>query len=340
MQPEVCSHAGELVEMLGGGAAAALVAEEALSHQHVSGLAHWLASQPSWSDLPFVLITSRGRSNLATAHKARELQALGNVTLLERPVRPETIEAAARSALRARARQYETRRRQELLTRMNTDLEQFAFTASHDLQEPIRNISIYSEILTKRYRDLLDEKGLEFLGYVNSGARRMELLIRDLLAYTKAASNGEDAPEPIAADRPLQAALLNLAEVIRQSQAELTYSSLPAVRVREFHLQQLFQNLIENAIKYRREETPRIAVSAERNDGQWVFRVQDNGIGIGPEYKERIFGLFKRLHNSDEFSGTGIGLAICQRIVDRYRGRIWVESEPGNGSAFFFSVPA
>jgi signal transduction histidine kinase len=340
IQSEICPHAAGLLELLGHGAAAAMVAEEALSHSDVNGMVDWLTSQPPWSDMPFIVLTSRGRANAATAQKAQELQTLGNATFLERPVRPETIEAAVRAALRARLRQYEIRRRQEILTRVNADLEQFAYSASHDLQEPIRNIAIYSEFLSRRYGNLLDERGQEFLRYVNQGARRMEGLVRDLLAYTKAASIADEVQEPMGAEKPLQAALLNLTEALRQSDTHVSYHSLPEVRMREVHLQQLFQNLIGNAIKYRREERPQISISAQKTDGYWLFRIQDNGIGISPDYKERIFGLFKRLHGNEEYTGTGIGLALCQRIVDRYRGRIWVESEPGKGSTFFFTIPA
>jgi light-regulated signal transduction histidine kinase (bacteriophytochrome) len=187
---------------------------------------------------------------------------------------------------------------------------------------------------------VLDERGREFLNYVNEGARRMEALVQDLLAYTKAASIADEVPEPIEAEKALQAALSNLAEAIRQSGVQMNYGTLPVVRMREVHLQQLFQNLIGNAIKYRSEERPQLSISTERDDNSWLFSIRDNGIGISPEYKERIFGLFKRLHGNDQYAGTGIGLAICQRIVDRYRGRIWVESEPGKGSTFFFTVPA
>ena len=337
---KICSHSSELLEMLGQGAVAVMVTEEALSHDDVSDLALWLTAQPHWSDMPFIVITSRGHPNAVTAHKAQELRTLGNVTFLERPVRPETIEAAAQTALRARMRQYEIRRRQETLTRVNADLEQFAYSASHDLQEPIRNIAVYSELLSRRYGNLLDGRGQEFLGYIHEGALRMEMLVHDLLAYTKAASITDEVPEPVEAEQPLQAALSNLAEAIRQSDAQLSYRSLPAVRMREVHLQQLFQNLIGNGIKYRSQEIPQLVISAEKSDGRWLFSIRDNGIGIRPEYKERIFGLFKRLHGNDEYTGTGIGLAICQRIVDRYRGRIWVESEPGKGSTFFFTIPA
>ncbi len=340
IQAVTCSNAGELVQILGEGAAAAVVAEEGLAPSDVADLAAWLASQPPWSDLPFIILTARGRANAATAHKAEELRTLGNITFLERPLRPETIEAAVRAALRARMRQYEIRRRQETLTRVNADLEQFAYSASHDLQEPIRNIAIYSDLLTRRYGHLLDERGREYLGFVNEGALRMEMLVRDLLAYTQAASITEEVPEPAEVEESLKAVLQNLAEVIRQSDAEVSYDRLPAVRMRPVHLQQLFQNLIGNAIKYQSEHKPHISIAAEQRDGRWLFRVKDNGIGISPEYKERVFGIFKRLHGNDKYSGTGIGLAICQRIVDRYRGRIWVESELGNGSTFCFTIPA
>lgn len=328
------------MEELSRGAAAALVTEEAFSQEDVNGFGNWLTSQPPWSDMPFIVLTCKGRANRSTTYKAQELQGLGNVTFLERPVRPETIEAAVRAALRARMRQYEIRRRQEVLTRANADLEQFAYTASHDLQEPIRNMAIYSDLLTRKYGDRLDDRGLSFLSYVNDGAHRMETLVADLLAYTKAATIAEEVPDPIPAEKPLSGALQNLSEAIRKNEVEFCYDTLPQVRIREVHLQQVFQNLIENAIKYRSPQKPRIAITVEQKDGRWLWGVHDNGIGIKPEYREQIFGLFKRLHGNDEYAGTGIGLAICQRIVERYRGQIWVESEVGRGSSFFFTVPA
>jgi light-regulated signal transduction histidine kinase (bacteriophytochrome) len=168
----------------------------------------------------------------------------------------------------------------------------------------------------------------------------MDALIGDLLAYTQAASNHDQDVPAIPANKPLEAALANLAQAIRESGAEVVFSDLPTVTMREIHLQQLFQNLIGNAIKYRSEEPLCVRVGATRQDGRWLFSIKDNGIGIRPEYKETIFGIFKRLHTNDRYSGTGMGLAICQRIVERYRGRIWVESEPGKGSTFFFTIPA
>ena len=230
------------------------------------------------------------------------------------------------------------------LRRANQDLEQFAWSASHDLQEPLRSIKIYSELLNKRYGGKLDGQALDFLGFLRTGATRMEVLVRDLLTYTQVTrldgpaeipgNSSEDAREAVAAT------LAALNGAIAESGATVTCGPLPSVRMHSTHLRQLFQNLIGNAIKYRKPGLPPLVhVSGERQNGSWVFSVRDNGIGIEPEYKEQVFGLFKRLHTSDEYSGTGIGLAICQRIVERYHGRIWVESKPGEGSDFRFSIP-
>jgi len=225
------------------------------------------------------------------------------------------------------------------LRRANLDLEQFAFSASHDLQEPLRTVKIYSELLTSTYSEALGGQALQFLTFVQSGATRMEMLVRDLLTYTQV-TKFERIAENTDAGEALAAALANLAGSVSESGARITADPLPSLQVHGAHLQQLFQNLIGNAIKYRSNTRPPVVhVTAERQDGHWIFAVSDNGIGIDPDYRERIFGLFKRLHTSDEYSGTGIGLAICQRIVDRYEGRIWVESEPGRGSTFRFLLP-
>ncbi|HMD47963.1 MAG TPA: ATP-binding protein, partial [Bryobacteraceae bacterium] len=231
------------------------------------------------------------------------------------------------------------RRREEQLRQANRDLEQFAYSASHDLQEPIRTVGIYSEFLAKRHAGSLDSEGLQFLEFIRSGADRMAALVRDLLTYTQIAKL-EAGPEVVDCSEPLQSALSNLDVVIHESRAEIVTAPLPALQAHRIHLQQLFQNLIGNAIKYRSpDRTPRIQVSAERQNGFWQFSIRDNGIGIDPKYQSEIFGLFKRLHGGSEYSGTGIGLAICQRIVERYGGRIWVESELGQGSTFRFTLP-
>lgn len=231
------------------------------------------------------------------------------------------------------------KRVEDELRRVNQDLEQFAYSASHDLQEPLRGVKVYTELLSRRYGSSLDGEAQDFLGYIRGGATRMELLLRDLLAYTQVSKPGAVA-EDTDANETLAEILANVKSAIVESGARVTAGPLPRLRIHGLHLKQLFQNLVGNAIKYRSaERAPLVRVSAEERNGYWIFSVRDNGIGIEPEYRERVFGLFKRLHTGDEYSGTGIGLAICQRIVERYHGRIWVESEPGEGSNFLFTLP-
>jgi PAS domain S-box-containing protein len=226
------------------------------------------------------------------------------------------------------------------LRRANQDLEQFAYAATHDLQEPLRSVKIYSELLEQRYATGLEGKALDCLKFLRSGAMRMEMLIRDLLSYTQA-GRLEAPVEMTDANACLELALSNLAAAIAESDAKLSYSSLPSVKIYHAHLQQIFQNLIGNSIKYRRPDVaPVIHISVVREGSHWRFTVADNGIGIQEQYKDLIFGLFKRLHTGDKYSGTGIGLALCQRIVERNHGRIWVESQLGKGSQFHFTVPA
>ena len=253
------------------------------------------------------------------------------------PIRDESGKAVALSVI---ARDITERKRAENeLRRANQDLEQFAYSASHDLQEPLRTIKIYSELLADSLGTVVEGETAEFLDFLQGAATRMELLVRDLLAYTQV-TKLDAKPEATDANQTLAEALVNLGGAIAESGAAVTFDRLPVLRAHGTHLRQLFQNLIGNAIKYRSEDrTPTVHIGAERQDGNWVFTVSDNGIGIPPEFKEQIFGLFTRLHNADRYAGTGIGLAICQRIVERYHGRIWVESEPGRGSEFRFTLP-
>jgi PAS domain S-box-containing protein len=231
-------------------------------------------------------------------------------------------------------------RTEEELRRANRNLEQFAYSATHDLQEPLRAIKIYSELLVSNCYDKLEAAGLQHLKFLHAGATRMEALVRGLLVYTQASSL-ESPTEVVDAGQCLSAALANLAESIAESAAQIRVDDLPSLHVHATHLQQLFLNIVGNAVKYRRTSVkPEIQISAERRDETWLFSVRDNGIGIAHEYHDRIFGIFKRLHTSYEYSGTGIGLALCLRIVEHYHGRIWVESEPGKGSIFFFTLPA
>lgn len=230
----------------------------------------------------------------------------------------------------------------EELRRANADLEQFAFSASHDLKEPLRMVALYSQILQRRFGEKLEPEAREYFGYVIDGAKRMDKLVQDLLAYTRSAVLlRSDVPvTTIASSSVLEQAKGNLAPVIQESGAVIEHGPLPRLAITEVHLLQVFQNLIENAIKYRSEEPPRIRVDAERDGDLWRISINDNGIGIAPEYADQVFGIFKRLHTSEKYSGTGIGLAICQRIVNRYGGRIWVDSAgEGRGSTFRFTLP-
>ena len=340
IETAIATDSATLLQMLTEGVGSAIIAEEAITPDLLRDLSAWLDSQPAWSDMPSIVLTSSGRPTHESHRRAQELQVLGNFTLIERPVRPDTIQSSVRAALRARMRQYEIRCRQEALIQANADLEQFAHSASHDLKEPLRTVGIYSDLLARSYASLLDGKGQEFLSFIQSGTKRMDALLADLLSYAHASSISGDAVEPVHAIRSLEAALDSLAAAIRESDAQISLGEMPVVRMRESHLSQIFQNLIGNAIKYRREnEVPLIHVSATKAGVHWIFSVADNGIGVPPDYKETIFGIFKRLHSNSKYSGTGMGLAICQRIVERYGRRIWVESEPGNGSNFFFTAP-
>ncbi len=227
----------------------------------------------------------------------------------------------------------------EELTRSNADLRQFAYSASHDLQEPLRNIAIYSEWLKNRYEGKLDANADRFIGFVTEGAQRMSAMIHDLLDYTRTATEDEETNEITEASVTLANVLADLQVLIADNGAAVTHESLPPVAVREVHLRQLLQNLISNAIKYRGDDPPRIHITGTCSDGYCLFSLADNGIGIAPEYHEKIFGIFTRLQERSKSSGNGIGLAICKRIVERYGGRIWVESEPNRGATFLFELP-
>jgi light-regulated signal transduction histidine kinase (bacteriophytochrome) len=225
------------------------------------------------------------------------------------------------------------------LKRSNEELQQFAYVSSHDLQEPLRMVASYTQLLAKRYQGRLDSDADEFIAFAVDGCNRMQGLIQDLLAYSRAGTNGKVFCE-VSAEDALQQALTNLRITTEQSGAVVSHDSLPAIKTDETQLTQVFQNLVGNAIKYRSAEVPRIHVSAAKGgDKEWIFSVRDNGLGIAPQYFEKIFVLFQRLHGRNEFEGTGIGLAICKKVLERLGGRIWVESQPEKGSTFYFALP-
>jgi len=279
-----------------------------------------------------------------TKRQAKDGRIL-TVSLTVSPVRDATgviigASKVARDITESERQAEALREANEALIRSNADLQQFAYSASHDLQEPLRMVSAYGDMLKRKFGGKLGPAGEEYIGYIIEGASRMEQLLQDLRAYTQASTMSDQPPQEVDAIDVLKRALANLEASIQESGAIITHSNLPRVRIHEVQLQQLFQNLIGNAIRYRSSDVPRIHIAAERNGTEWQFSVQDNGIGIPPRYREVIFGVFKRLHSVSEYPGTGMGLAICQRIVQRVRGRIWVESEVGRGSTFFFTLPA
>jgi PAS domain S-box-containing protein len=228
--------------------------------------------------------------------------------------------------------------RAQELARSNSELEQFAYVASHDLQEPLRMVASYTELLARRYKGKMDSDADEFIGFAVDGANRMKRLIDDLLAYSRVSTKGKD-PKPTNSESSLQQALANLSVAIEENRAVVTWDELPLVMTDESQLIQLFQNLIGNAVKFKTSEAPKVHISAELKNNEWVFSVKDNGIGISPEFFKRIFQIFQRLHKKSEYPGTGIGLAVCKRIVERHGGEIWLESELGKGTTFYFTYP-
>ena len=224
------------------------------------------------------------------------------------------------------------------LQRSNQDLERFAYVASHDLQEPLRMVASYTRLLARRYEGKLDERADKYIRYAVDGAERMKSLIQDLLEYSRVGTQGGD-PVPTDPDEVLQDVLRDLGMRIQQTGARVTHTALPRVLVDQNQLRQLYQNLLENALKFSGDSPPVIEVSGRREGDRIVFSFRDEGIGIAPKYFDQIFIIFKRLHGRDT-AGTGIGLALCKRIVDRHGGRLWVESEPGAGTTFFFTLPS
>ncbi|HLJ45421.1 MAG TPA: ATP-binding protein [Bryobacteraceae bacterium] len=247
------------------------------------------------------------------------------VTLTDITERKQSEEALARQA--------------HELALVNSDLRQFAHSASHDLREPLRQLAVFSELLQKAYEEKLDARGVQLIQHTVEASRRAESLLKGLLEYTQAAGAPLEVVKASDPNEIVRATLETFENRIAETRARVDTDSLPPLAVHEFHLTQLFQNLIGNALKYRGEDPPVIQIRAEAMDDWWKISVADNGIGIGADYREQVFGLFQRLHGGGKYSGSGIGLAICQKIVQRYGGRIWVESEPGRGCTFQFTLP-
>ena len=274
-----------------------------------------------------VIFTSAAR--LADDDVVRGLDAGGDNYLRE-PVDPTVLVATVRALLRARVAE-------EALVRSNEQLRRFAFIVSHELQEPLRMVKSFTQLLASRYRGRLDKDADDFIGYTVEGVSRMENFIRDMLSYSQAAEGGMDM-KPASCRSVVDLALMELETTIREGEAVVTMGDLPTVLCDSMRVAQVFKNLIGNAIKYRGPSPPRIHISASEQDAMWRIAIADNGIGIDSRYAETIFVLFKRLHGRDR-AGSGVGLAICKEIVEHHGGEIWMESQPGLGSTFFFTLP-
>jgi signal transduction histidine kinase len=225
------------------------------------------------------------------------------------------------------------------LARSNAELEQFAYVASHDLQEPLRKVASFCQLLEQRYKGQLDERADQYIEFAVDGAKRMQQLINDLLAFSRVGRMGE-ATTPVDLGESARHALANLDAAVLESRAKVAIGALPTVRGESSLLTALFQNLIANALKFHGEDPPEVRIRAERDGNEWLFTCTDNGIGIAPDYAERVFVIFQRLHGKDEYAGTGIGLAMCRKIVEHHGGRIWLDPAPGPGTTFRFTLPA
>lgn len=259
-------------------------------------------------------------------------------TVFETELLKQVADQVAIALTQAQLLEQEVQQREEL-ARSNAELQQFAYIASHDLQEPLRMVTSYLQLLERRYQGQLDSDANDFIHYAVDGALRMRKLISDLLTYSRVGTRGQ-AFELTAARDAVEQAIANLTIAIEESGAVITYQDLPCLKADPSQLTQLFQNLISNAIKFRSAAPCHIDIKAELKEDVWWFVIHDNGIGLDPQYAERIFVIFQRLNNRTEYSGTGIGLAVCRKIVERHGGKIWVQSEPGQGATFYFTMPA
>lgn len=283
-------------------------------------------------DLPVVLV-----SGALGELKAVECIKQGAADYVLKDHLPRLADVTRRAMMEQKLRD-ENRRTQEELARSNRDLEQFAYVASHDLQEPLRMVATYTQLLAEKYQGKLDADADKYIHYAVDGALRMQTLVRDLLAFSRVGRQGRNRQLTDCATilRTVQA---NLQTSIQETGARVIYDGLPTIEADSSELVQLFQNLIGNAIKFRGTERPNVRITAQKKRAQWVFSVSDNGIGIAPEHADEIFVIFKRLHTRAEYPGSGIGLSICKKIVEQNGGRIWVEPRSGPGSTFRFTWP-
>ncbi|KYC42168.1 hypothetical protein WA1_19455 [Scytonema hofmannii PCC 7110] len=329
--PETCSRIAPFYQ-------AALVGETSVSEVAYCDRIYKLYTLPVKNDKGEVLAGMAMTQNI-TQQKHIEQDLKNAKEELEIRVQERTKALTAEIAERKQAEK-KLEQTMEHLKRSNQELERFAFVAAHDLQEPLRAITGYTQLLAQEYQDHLDSSIREYMGYIVDGSTQMQHLVRDLLIYYRVGSVSRSFI-PTDCNAILRQVVSDLQPSITESQALVIYNNLPTVTADRTLFLQLFQNLIDNAIKFRSQETPRVQITAEfTKSNEWLFCVSDNGIGIKQRYLERIFEIFKRLHSQKKFPGTGIGLAICQKIVEHHGGKIWVESEMGVGTKFYFTIPS
>jgi PAS domain S-box-containing protein len=268
----------------------------------------------------------------------RKIMLLNARRIYRKDIGMQMILLAIEDITERRQREEELKKLSEELARSNIDLRDFAYVASHDLKKPLQSIEGFAKLLARRYKGKLDAKADEFIEYIGSGVKMMQELIKDLLEYSQVGVKRKKL-KSIDCSFVVGKAIGNLQAAIEERNALVTYDELPTIMANTSQIISLFQNLIDNAIKFRSEEAPRIHISTERKGDEWVFSIRDNGIGIDPKDSERIFGMFQRLHGSTDYPGTGIGLAICKRIIEWHGGRLWVKSKIGKGSTFYFTMP-
>lgn len=282
---------------------------------------------------PLFLTIKQAAETLKEAKEELEIKVAARTAELHKANINLSVELDERRRAEAKLAQYAAD-----LRRSNAELEQFAYVASHDLQEPLRMVASFTQLLSKRYRGKLDQDADEFIGFAVDGANRMQMLINDLLALSRVGTRGKPL-KPTDCEALLSHTLDNLAAMLHETGAVVTHDHLPTVLADTMQMGQMLQNLLINALKFQGRQSPQVHISAQRQDNEWLFSVRDNGIGIDPKHQERIFAIFQRLHRREDFPGTGLGLALCKKIAERHGGRIWVESEPGRGSTFYFTIP-
>jgi len=289
----------------------------------------------SMRSVPIIFVTAISKEEKYATQAAE----IGAVDYIFKPINPDILRSKVKVYLDLYVQREQILKLNGTLSRSNADLEQFAYVASHDLQEPLRMVATYTELLSEHFKGALDEKAEKYIHYAVDGAKRMQQLVKELLAYSRVDTQGQK-PTPIKSGIVVKNVLDGLKMAIEENRAEIVCDELPVVRADTVQLAQVFQNLIGNALKFHDERPLQIHIGAERNDDKWAFRVADNGIGIDKQYADVVFQMFQRLHERGRYDGSGIGLAIAKKIVERHGGRIWFDSELKKGSTFYFTMPA